>query len=98
MLKDADPHSFKEIYVVCGRTDMRLGMDSLAAIIESRYHLPIFVPGTLFLFCGRRLNKITYGKETVFFSSQNVWKVAVFHGHAHQRKPVLSLLYSLTGL
>ncbi len=41
MLKDADPHSSKEIYVVCGRTDMRLGMDSLAAIIESRYHLPI---------------------------------------------------------
>lgn len=24
---------------VCGRTDMRLGMDSLAAIIENRYHL-----------------------------------------------------------
>ena len=58
MLKDADPHFFKEIYVVCGRADMRLGMDSLAAIIESRYHLPIFVPGTLFLFCGRRPNKI----------------------------------------
>ena len=25
---------------------------------ESRYHLPLFVPGTLFLFCGIRANKI----------------------------------------
>ena len=36
----------------------KLGMDSLAAIIENRYHLPLFVPNTLFLFCGRRANKI----------------------------------------
>ena len=58
MFKDANPKSFKAIYVVCGFTDMRYGIDSLAAIIDSRYHLPLFVPGTLFLFCGRRANKI----------------------------------------
>lgn len=58
MLRNADPLSFKAIYIVCGRTDMRLGIDSLAAIIESRYHLPLFAPETLFLFCGRRPNKI----------------------------------------
>ena len=58
MLRDADPKKFADIYVVCGRTDMRLGIDSLAAIIETQYHLPVFVPNTLFLFCGRRANKI----------------------------------------
>ena len=58
MLKDANPKSFAAIYLVCGQTDMRYGIDSLAAIIESRYHLPLFVPGTLFLFCGSRANKI----------------------------------------
>ena len=36
---------------------MRYGIDFLAAIIENRYHLPLFVLGTLFLFCGRRANK-----------------------------------------
>jgi len=46
MFRDADPRSFAAIYVVCGRTDMRYGIDSLAAIIEARYHLPLFVPGT----------------------------------------------------
>lgn len=58
MLRDADPNSFSAIFLICGRTDMRLGMDSLAAIIETRYHLSIFVPNTLFLFCGRRSTKI----------------------------------------
>ena len=58
ILKDADPNSFSGIYIVCGYTDMRYGIDSLAAIIESKYHLPLFSPGTLFLFCGRRANKI----------------------------------------
>lgn len=56
MLRDADPSSFSAIYVVCGYTDMRYGMDTFAAIIETRYHLPLFVPNTLFLFCGRRVS------------------------------------------
>lgn len=58
MLRDANPSDFAAIYVVCGFTDLRLGIDSLAAIIETRYHLPLFVPNTLFLFCGRRANRI----------------------------------------
>ncbi|MCD8291397.1 MAG: IS66 family insertion sequence element accessory protein TnpB, partial [Prevotella sp.] len=58
MLRDADPGSFRGIYVVCGFTDMRYGIDTLASIIENKYHLSVFVPNTLFLFCGRRANKI----------------------------------------
>ena len=58
MLKDADPSSFSAIYVVCGYTDMRYGIDTLAAIIETRFHLPLFVPITLFLFCSRRVSCI----------------------------------------
>lgn len=53
MFKDAKPSSFKGIYIVCGYTDMRYGIDSLAAIIERRYKRDIFIPDTLFLFCGR---------------------------------------------
>ena len=58
MLRDADPESFSAIYIVCGYTDMRYGIDTFAAIIESKYHLPLFTPGTLFLFCGKRANRI----------------------------------------
>ena len=58
MLKDADPNYFAGIYIVCGRTDLRYGIDSLAAIIEQKYQLSLFVPNTLFLFCGRSASKI----------------------------------------
>lgn len=60
MLRDADPSSFSAVYLVCGYTDMRYGMDTLAAIIEQRYHLPLFVPDTLFLFCGRSAGNKSY--------------------------------------
>ena len=30
MLKDADPNYFAGIYIVCGYTDLRYGIDSLA--------------------------------------------------------------------
>lgn len=58
MLRDADPNRFAAIYIVCGYTDLRYGIDSLAAIIENRYHLNLFIPNTLFLFCGRSTSRI----------------------------------------
>ena len=58
MLRDLNPASLSGIYIVCGYTDLRYGIDSLAAIIEQRYKMDIFVPNTLFLFCGRSSSKI----------------------------------------
>lgn len=58
MLRDADPNYFAGIYIVCGRTDLHFGIDSLAAIIEPKYRMNLFVPNTLFLFCGRSASKI----------------------------------------
>ncbi len=58
MLKDARPDYFAGIYIVCGFTDLRYGIDSLAAIIERKYKMNLFVPNTLFLFCGRSASKI----------------------------------------
>ena len=53
MLKDADPHYFAGVYIVCGYTDLRFGIDSLAAIAERKFHMNLFVPNTLFPFWGR---------------------------------------------
>ena len=58
MLKDDDPNYFAGIYIVCGYTDLRYGIDSLAAIIEHKYKASLFVPNTLFLFCGKSASKI----------------------------------------
>lgn len=47
MLKDADHSYFAGVYIVCGYTDLRFGIDSLAAIIERRFHMHLFVQQVL---------------------------------------------------
>lgn len=58
MLRDADPNHFAGIYIVCDYTDLRYSIDSLSAIIEQKYHMNLFVPNTLFLFCGKSASRI----------------------------------------
>lgn len=45
------------IYIACGYTDLRLGIDGLAAIVQQQFELDSFT-NTLFLFCGRRRDRI----------------------------------------
>ena len=49
---------FKKIYIACGYTDLRYGVDGFAAIIKHQYQLDPFGKGTLFLFCGRKSDRI----------------------------------------
>lgn len=56
MLNDAT--CFKEVYIICGYTDLRSGIDRLAGIISSCSGNQPFVPDTLYLFCGRRTDRI----------------------------------------
>ena len=46
-----------QIYIACGYTDLRRGIDGLAGIIQEQFHLDPF-QDTLFLFCGRRSDRI----------------------------------------
>jgi len=48
----------RRIIVACGFVDLRKGIDGLAQIVGSRYDLNPFEKGTLFLFCGRRSDRI----------------------------------------
>ena len=45
------------IIIACGRTDLRLGIDGLTALVKQQFHLDPFT-NTLFLFCGRRKDRI----------------------------------------
>ena len=49
---------FQNIYIVCGYTDLRSGIDKLASIIEQQAGRSPFVPDTLYLFCGRKTDRI----------------------------------------
>ena len=45
------------VYIACGYTDLRRGIDGLAAMVQRQFHLDPFT-NTLFLFCGRRRDRI----------------------------------------
>lgn len=50
--------NLKNIYIACGKTDLRKGIDGLAEMIELKFNLNPFSPSTLFLFCGNRKDRI----------------------------------------
>ena len=48
---------FKKIYIATGFTDPRKGIDGLAGLVQEQFQLDVF-EDTLFLFCGRRNDRI----------------------------------------
>lgn len=56
MLNDAK--DFSKIYLVTGYTDLRGGIDKLAAGLFYKFEINPFEYNAIFLFCGRKSNKI----------------------------------------
>ena len=52
-----DFHCGCPIYIACGYTDLRRGIDGLAGLVEQEFELNPF-QRALFLFCGRRRDRI----------------------------------------
>ena len=46
-----------KIYIACGYTDLRKGIDGLARLVQQQFELDSFT-NTLFLFCGQRRDRI----------------------------------------
>ena len=45
------------VYIICGYTDMRLGIDGLSTLVSGTYEMSPF-QSAMFLFCGRRHDRI----------------------------------------
>lgn len=56
MLNDA--RGFEHIYLCCGYTDLRKGIDGLISVVTGSFGLDPALPGSIFLFCGRRTDRI----------------------------------------
>ena len=56
MLNNAS--GFKKIYLATGYTDLRRGIEGLSAIIRFKFKLDPFDKDTIFLFCGKRCDRI----------------------------------------
>ena len=55
---DENGFAFKKIILAVGRSDLRKGIDGLAAMIRLKYGLDPLEKDTLFLFCGTRRDRI----------------------------------------
>ncbi len=49
---------YSRIYLAYGYTDLRFGIDGLARVVQDHFELDPFQKGSLFLFCGRRTDRI----------------------------------------
>jgi transposase len=56
MLNDAV--GFRHIYICTGYTDLRRGIDGLAAVVNAEFGLDPAEAGSIFLFCGRRCDRM----------------------------------------
>lgn len=56
MLNDAT--GFSHIYICTGYTDLRKGIDGLIGIVNAGFGLDPAEPGSIFLFCGRRCDRM----------------------------------------
>ena len=53
----SDFTSAEKVYIACGYTDIRKGIDGLAAMVQQEFELDPFT-NALFLFCGRWRDRI----------------------------------------
>lgn len=53
-----DVKQYSRIYLAYGYTDLRFGVDGLSRIVQDNFQLDPFEKGMLFLFCGRRTDRI----------------------------------------
>lgn len=58
MLKDLDLKKYPHIFIATGYTDMRQGINGLAALVEYQFNLDPLMEGSMFLFCGHRRDRI----------------------------------------
>ena len=86
MLNDARVSQFKKVYLAPGFTDLRRGIDGLTAIVRFQFSLDPYDKNTLFLFCGRRSDRIKALKVTVSCCCTNAWIMVPSDGRVRQKK------------
>ena len=57
-----------QVYIVCGNTHMRKGIDTLAYLVKEQYELDPF-SGQVFLFCGGKRDRF----KALYWDGQGYW-------------------------
>lgn len=86
MLNDAT--CFEHIYIALGYTDLRSGIDRIVAIIKNDFELDPYDKESIFLFCGRRTDRIkaiVFEEAELYFSTNDL-QMASISGHGRHTK------------
>ena len=77
-----------KVYLACGYTDLRLGIDGLAALVKQQFSLDPF-ENCLFFSAegGGTGSRRCTGRETAFFSSTSVWNRVPSSGREKKVRP-----------
>lgn len=80
MLNDAT--CFKQVYIVCGYTDLRSGIDTLASIVDARrITVPMYrIPCICFVDVSPTESKAWFGKKMDSFFYTNAWNKVSSYG------------------
>ena len=62
-----------QVYIVCGKTDMRRGIDTLASMVKDKFNLDPF-SGQVFLFCGGSQDRF----KALYWDGQGYWLMKGF--------------------
>lgn len=57
-----------QVYIVCGKTDMRKGIDTLAFLVKEKFEMDPFA-GQVFLFCGGKQDRF----KALYWDGQGYW-------------------------
>ena len=57
-----------QVYIVCGKTDMRKGIDTLAYLVKEKFELDPF-SGSVFLFCGGKQDRF----KALYWDGPGYW-------------------------
>ncbi|MBF6626566.1 IS66 family insertion sequence element accessory protein TnpB [Aerococcaceae bacterium zg-BR9] len=71
-----------QVYLVCGKTDMRQGIDSLAIIVKEQLALDPF-SGSVFLFCGTKKDRF----KALYWDGQGFWLLYKRFGNGRLQWP-----------
>ena len=63
-----NPYDLGQVYIVCGKTDMRKGIDTLAYLVKEKFELDPF-SGRVFLFCGGKQDRF----KALYWDGQGYW-------------------------
>lgn len=58
MLRNLDFSKYTKVYILPRYTDMRQGIPGLSAIVRYQLKLDVFDEGSIFLFCGKKRNRL----------------------------------------